>query len=94
MNSIPEYDAKYLNSQKYIIMIMNKNGKISYALANEDYTFLVEYPNEFKQYNSPLDILEEELKLYNSENGIIYENKDSKSNFQTIHSSKITNLLI
>ena len=83
-NGIPEYDAKYLNDQKYVIMIMSKDGEISYALGNEDYTFLVEYPDINKSYSSPLEVLEEELKLCNSDNGIIYENIDAKGNFQPI----------
>ena len=65
-------------------MIMGKNGEISYGLGNEDYTYLVEYPDINKSYSSPLEVLEEELMLCNSDNGIIYENIDSKGNFKPI----------
>ena len=67
-----------------VIMIMGKNGEISYGLGNEDYTYLVEYPDINKSYSSPLEVLEEELMLCNSDNGIIYENIDSKGNFKPI----------
>ena len=63
---------------------MGKNGNISYAFGNIDYTYLVEYPDESKNYDTPLDVLKEELQLCNSTNGIIYENMDAKGNFQPI----------
>ena len=83
-NGLPSYDAQYLNEQKYVILIMSKDGSISHAFGNVDYTYLVEYPDESKDYDTPLDVLREELQLCNSTNGIIYENIDSKGNFQPI----------
>lgn len=83
-NEIPSYDADYLDEQKYVVLIRGKDGKISYALGNVDYTYLVEYPDENKKYNSPLEVLEEELKLCNCDQGIIYENIDGKGTFEPI----------
>lgn len=83
-NGLPSYDAKYINDQKYVLLMMNEKGDITYAFCNQDYIYLVEYPDESKEYNSPIDVLIEELQLCNLSNGIIYENIDNKGSFQPI----------
>jgi len=82
-NRIPIYDAPFIKDHKYVILI-KKNGNISYALGNIDYTFLVEYPQNNKEYSTPEKVLQEELELCNASHGIIYENIDGKGNFQSI----------
>ena len=82
-NGLSEYDAKYLNDFKYV-MLLNQNGEIHPFFANYYVEAFVEYPEENKTYNTPSDVLEEEMKLTNSNSGIIYENTDRKGNFTPI----------
>ena len=80
-NGLSEYDAKYLSTYKYV-MLLSKNTNITAYFANLDYIYFVEYPTSNKEYNSPLEVLEEELTLTGGDAGIIYENIDG--NFHKI----------
>ena len=83
-NNMPDYEKPFLNEQKYIILIKDNNGKISYALGNVCINFLASPPNIGKSYSSPIMFLEDELRLCDSNQGIIYENIDGKGDFQSI----------
>jgi len=83
-NNIPPYDAPYVNEQKYVILLMQKGGNISYAFGNIDYNFLITFPKKVIEHLTPYEVLEEELKISDSNQGIIYENLDGKGNFQPI----------
>lgn len=83
-NDIPAYDAPYTAEQKYVILIMQEDNKISYGFGNDDYNFLITFPKKNMKHLTPYEVLEEELKISNSNQGIIYENIDGKGNFQSI----------
>lgn len=82
-NGLSEYDAKYLNDYKYVMMLY-KNNEIRPYFANLDYSFFIEYPDDNKDYDTPNMVLSEEMNLTGCEAGIIYENMNDKGNFQPI----------
>lgn len=82
-NGLSEYDAKYLNSYKYVMLLL-KNGTITPYFANMDYMFFIEYPDDNKESDTPEAVLLEEMNLTKCDGGIIYENMDDKGNFQSI----------
>ncbi len=79
-NGLSLYDAKYLNDFQYV-MLLNQNGKINSYFANYYVESFIEFPDENKNYETPYDVLLEEIKLTNSSSGIIYENVDGKGDF-------------
>lgn len=82
-NGLSEYDATYLNDFKYV-MLLSKDNIISAQFANLNYMFFIEYPEDNKEYDTPEMVLQEEMRLCNSDAGIIYENIDELGNFQPI----------
>ena len=80
---LSEYDAKYLNDYKFVMMLC-KNNEIKAYFANVDYLFFIEYPDENKDYDTPDVVLLEEMNLAGCEAGIIYENMDDKGDFRPI----------
>lgn len=71
-NGLSKYDLEYLPTYQYVMLLYNDNIKAYFA--NVDYTFFIEYPDSNKEYNTPLEVLEEEISINNSSSGIIYEN--------------------
>lgn len=59
----------------YVEVLCN-SGKMKAYFARKDYMNFVEYPTEGKEYNSPLDVLIEEVMLGNSDAGAIYIHRD------------------
>lgn len=82
-NGLSEYDAKYLNDFKYV-MLLSKDNVISAQFANLNYMFFIEYPEDNKDYDKPEMVLKEEMLLCKSDAGIIYENMDNNGDFQPI----------
>lgn len=82
-NGLSEYDAKYLNDYKYVMMLYKEN-EIRPYFANFDYAFFIEYPDDNKDYDTPGKVLLEEMNLAGCEAGIIYENMDGSGDFQPI----------
>ena len=82
-NGLSPYDAKYLNDFQYV-MLLCQNGKINPYFANYYIESFIEYPDENKTYDTPDDVLLEEMNLTNSSSGVIYENIDGKGNFVPI----------
>ena len=72
-NGLSEYDSKYLTTYQYV-MLLSKNNVIKAYFANVDYTYFIEYPTLEKECDTPLEVLESEIKLTKSDAGIIYEN--------------------
>lgn len=72
-NGLSEYDSKYLSTYQYV-MLLSKDNNINAYFANVDYIYFIEYPTSNKEYNSPLEVLEEEISLTKSDAGIMYEN--------------------
>lgn len=72
-NGLSEYDSKYLSTYQYV-MLLFKDNNITPYFANVDYTFFIEFPVQNKEYNCPLDVLEEEIAITKSTSGILYEN--------------------
>ena len=72
-NGLSEYDSKYLSTYQYV-MLLSKNNVIKAYFANVDYIYFIEYPTLEKECDTPLEVLESEIKLTKSDTGIIYEN--------------------
>lgn len=72
-NGLSEYDSKYLSTYQFV-MLLSKNNNIKAYFANVDYTYFIEYPTSDKEYNSPLEVLESEILLTESDAGVMYEN--------------------
>ena len=72
-HGLSEYDAKYLPTFKYAMLLSTDIG-IKAFFANVDYIYFIEYPTLEKECDTPLEVLESEIKLTKSDAGIIYEN--------------------
>lgn len=75
-SGLSTYDAKYLNSYDFV-MLLSKGNIINSYFSNVSCEYFIEYPDENKEYNSAVDVLNEEMNLTNSEYGISYENKNN-----------------
>ena len=80
-NGLSDYDKEYLYTYKYV-MLLSKNDIISSYFANVDYIYFIEFPKDNVSYDSAQEVLEDEMKLGNSNAGIIYENINNE--FQEI----------
>lgn len=72
MNGLSEYDAKYLPTYDYA-MVLSLDNNLSAYFAN-DWIYFVEYPIIKNDYETPLEVLESEMSLGGCEAGIMYEN--------------------
>lgn len=55
-------------------MLLSEDTDIRTYFANLDYIYFIEYPALEKDCDTPLEVLESEIKLAKSTAGIIYEN--------------------
>lgn len=83
MNGLNDYDRKYLPTMDYVLMLFSK-GKIKAYFAKKSYVYFVEYPSSEYEYNSPMEVLKEEMDLGGiATSGIIYE-KQHDNTFKEI----------
>lgn len=62
--------CQHLNMQCYYQLTL----VLKLFFANADYIYFIEYPTLEKECDTPLEVLESEIKLTKSDAGIIYEN--------------------